>query len=498
MQQEQACYARQSVDKKDSISVETQLEKARQECDPKKPIEEYADRGFSGKNTKRPEFQRLMKDVKDGKISRIVVYKIDRFSRSLMDFANAWDILSSHKVDFISVNEKFDTSTPIGKAMLFILMVFAQLERETIAERVTDNYYARATQGSWMGGPAPYGFDIGRIDVMGRKVPTLQPNDKMYHVQRIFSLYAEGEGMALGKIAGILNAEGIPAAQRKTWNNVSLARLLRNPVYVKADADVYAYYKSLGVKVNVPLSEFSGIYAGMLVGKRGASTRQRKKIEEFVFVLANWNGIIPSEQWLACQSRLAENRQIKNTGKGMHTWLSGLIRCGKCGRSVRVSIDYTNPSKKRYMMCTGRIDHNCDNLITVRLDDIEKEVEEQITEILEHCTDEPIEVEVKGLSADEKIELTKMEEQITNLMSVVTSGKVSEYTLRYIDDEIQKIETRRSELAAHMQERSVKHHITYEHINFKDLSFEERKIVAASYIKEVLITGEDVEIVWLV
>ncbi len=495
---QQACYARQSVDKKDSISVETQLEKARMECNPKEPIEEYTDRGFSGKNTKRPEFQRLMKDVREGKISRIVVYKIDRFSRSLMDFANAWDILSSNKVDFISVNEKFDTSTPIGKAMLFILMVFAQLERETIAERVTDNYYARATQGSWMGGPAPYGFNIGRIDVMGRRVPTLQTNDKIYHVQRIFSLYAEGEGMALGKIAGILNDEGIPAAQRKTWNNVSLARLLRNPVYVKADADVYAYYKALGVKVNAPLSEFSGTYAGMLVGKRGASTRQRKKMEEAVFVLANWNGIISSEQWLACQSRLADNRQIKNTGKGLHTWLSGLLRCGTCGRSVRISVDHKNPSGKRYMMCTGRIDHNCDNLITVRLDDIEKEVEEQLTEILDHCEDKPIEVEVKGLSAEEKIELIKMEEQISNLMEIIVSGKVSEFTLRYIDDEIRKIESRRNELAHHIKEQSSKRHITYDHIDFRTLSFEERKIVAVTYIKEVLITGEDVEIIWSV
>lgn len=494
----QACYARQSIDKKDSISVETQLEKARQECSPEEPIEEYTDRGFSGKNTNRPEFQRLIKDVREGKISRIVVYKIDRFSRSLMDFSNAWDILSSHKVDFISVNEKFDTSTPIGKAMLFILMVFAQLERETIAERVTDNYYARAAQGSWMGGPAPYGFDIGRLDVMGRKVPTLQPNENMVNVKRIFRLYAEREGIALGEIAKLLNNEGIRAARRRTWNNVSLARLLHNPVYVKADADIYAYYKSLGVKINVPLSEFSGIYAGMLIGKRGASSRQRKKMEEAVFTVANWEGVIEADQWLACQGRLAKNKQIKNTGKGRHTWLSGLLKCGQCGRSVRICIDRKNPSKRRYMMCTGRIDHNCGNLITVKLDEIEKEAEERLTEILDHCKDEPVVVEAKGLSAEEKMELKKMEEQAANLMNVIASGNVSEYTLRYIDDEIKKIESRRCELTERLQEQSVKRHVTYEHIDFRTLSFEERKIVAAAYIKEVMIVGEDVEIVWIV
>ncbi|MDE6687302.1 MAG: recombinase family protein, partial [Lachnospiraceae bacterium] len=175
----QACYARQSIDKKDSISIETQIELAKKECIPEEDIEEYRDKGYSGKNTRRPEWQRMMRDVQEGKISRIIVYRIDRFSRSLLDFSNAWEIMKDHNVDFISVNEKFDTSTPIGKAMLFILMVFAQLERETIAERVADNYYARTKLGNWPGGPAPYGFQNGLIEIAGNKCPTLIENDLM-------------------------------------------------------------------------------------------------------------------------------------------------------------------------------------------------------------------------------------------------------------------------------------------------------------------------------
>ncbi len=91
-----------------------------------------------------------------------------------------------------------------------------------------------------------------------------------------------------------------------------------------------------------------------------------------------------------------------------------------------------------------------------------------------------------------------MEEQIANLMKIIVSGKVSEYTLRYIDNEIRKIESRRNELADHIKEQASKRHITYERIDFRTLSFEERKIVAATYIKEILITGGDVEIVWSV
>ena len=176
-----ALYARQSVDKKDSISIETQLEFARKESR-EGEYREYLDKGYSGKNTKRPDFNRMIADAESGVIHRIIVYKIDRFSRSLLDFTNIWEMLARNGVEFVSVNEKFDTSTPIGKAMLFILMVFAQLERETISERVTDNYYQRAKLGRWTGGPAPYGFAVGRIygDRIERGIPTLEANENCH------------------------------------------------------------------------------------------------------------------------------------------------------------------------------------------------------------------------------------------------------------------------------------------------------------------------------
>ena len=151
-----AIYARQSIDKADSISIETQIELCKRECDPRAAdIKIYADKGFSGKNTNRPQFEELMKDINDGLVDKVIVYRLDRFSRSIADFGQAWENLQKRNVEFISINEKFDTSTPMGRAMLHIIMVFAQLERETIAERVKDNYYSRIKQGNWPGGPAP-------------------------------------------------------------------------------------------------------------------------------------------------------------------------------------------------------------------------------------------------------------------------------------------------------------------------------------------------------
>ena len=232
-----AVYARQSVEKKDSLSIAGQIDLCRRTAGGGE-LRVYKDAGYSGKNTERPAFQQLMKDIRADRIGTLYVYRLDRFSRSVADFGQLWEVLQEHHVEFVSVNENFDTKTPMGRAMLHIIMVFAQLERETTAERVRDNYYRRAALGAWPGGPAPYGFDNGRARGRdGREVPSLIPNDKAAVVQRIFQEYA-AEGMSLGLLARKLTTEGIPAPKRATWDNVTLSRLLHNPAYAMADEQV--------------------------------------------------------------------------------------------------------------------------------------------------------------------------------------------------------------------------------------------------------------------
>jgi len=152
-----AAYGRQSVDRKDIISIESQLEFCRHEL-MGGGFKEYVDRGFSGKSADRPKFQELIGDIKAGLIKRVVVYKLDRISRSILDFAKMMEIFQEHGVELISSTEKFDTSTPMGRAMLNICIVFAQLERETIQKRVADACHSRSMRGFKLGGPAPYGF----------------------------------------------------------------------------------------------------------------------------------------------------------------------------------------------------------------------------------------------------------------------------------------------------------------------------------------------------
>ena len=108
----------------------------------------------------------LVEDIKRGLIARVVVYKLDRISRSILDFANMMALFQEYNVEFISSTEKFDTSTPMGRAMLNICIVFAQLERETIQKRVQDAWYARCQRGFKMGGRAPYGFRTEPIVIL--------------------------------------------------------------------------------------------------------------------------------------------------------------------------------------------------------------------------------------------------------------------------------------------------------------------------------------------
>ena len=126
-----AAYARQSVEKKNSLSIEGQIDLCQKAAGQELTV--YEDKGYSGKNTERPAFQKLIRDIKYGKISRLYVYRLDRFSRSVADFGNLWEILQANNVEFVSVNENFDTSTPMGRAMLHIIMVFAQLEQSARA-----------------------------------------------------------------------------------------------------------------------------------------------------------------------------------------------------------------------------------------------------------------------------------------------------------------------------------------------------------------------------
>jgi len=146
----------------------------------------YDDGGFSGANTQRPALQRLLADVDAGKVDCVVVYKYDRLSRSMLDFLQLLDFFKKRGVSFVSVSQRFDTSTPMGEVTLNILLTFAQFERQMTAERTRDKMRAVWKRGRWTGGMPPLGYDI--VPEGGRLVVN---KDEAGCVVAIFQLYLE-------------------------------------------------------------------------------------------------------------------------------------------------------------------------------------------------------------------------------------------------------------------------------------------------------------------
>ena len=492
----EAIYVRQSKDKKDSLSIEGQIERCRLECSRPDTAFIYADRGFSGKNTFRPGFQKMQHDVKEGKISKIIVYRLDRLSRSILDFGQFWNVLDQNQVDFVSVNEKFDTSTSMGRAMIYIIMVFAQLERETIAERVTDNYYTRIKRGNWPGGPAPYGMKNIKIkDEEGKDVPSLAYTEEFEIVKEIFYRYATEE-VSLGEIGRDLTTRQIPCRKRKAgWDNVALARILHSPVYVQADEDIYLYYRSRNIgKISNNIEEFNGNSSAQVVGKRAGNVRKYTSLEDQVLSLTNFEGKIPSDIWLRCQSRLEKNRQIGNSGKGKNTWLSGLLKCGNCGYSLTVRKWHG----KKYLYCSGRANlHICDKQsFSQQVDELESEVQKELEKILEECNREQIPVENTEKEKKIRKQLREIEDKIQKLMACMQEA--SDISMKYINSELEKLDERKSELLKQYETPKKNEKQYYKGIDFEELDFEEKKMTAQAFIERINVYDDEIEIIWKV
>lgn len=499
-----AIYARQSVDKKDSISIESQIEECKKELDSnidnESDVKTYPDKGYSGGNINRPHFTEMMEDIKSGKINKVIVYKLDRLSRSLADFLDIWSVFGKYNVVFVSRNDKFDTSTETGKAMLKILMVFAELERNQIQKRVKDNYYARGRKGMYLGGPPPYGFNKETSAIDGRKTSKLVPNENMDIVRRLYLLY-EG-GKSLGEISSMLNEEGIRAHNGGNWDSLKISRLLHNPVYVRANADVYLYYKNRGSVISNDVTEFLGTNGCYLYGKRDRNAAKYTSVKDHVLSLALHEGIIDSDLWLTCQYRLDENRQIGNSGKGKYTWLSGLTKCGKCGYAMTV---VTNRGK-RYFSCRGKTNlHKCDGQsVPIHVEDIERSVEKELLKKLRNIKNtslsikNPLDLEINRTKA----EIAKVAEDMDAYTEQIPHASAA--TMKRINEKLDKLDNQKTALNEELKKKMLESNVVYVD-NFSVSNFlnswatysiQEKKEVAYRFISKVKIFDGEIEIEW--
>lgn len=291
----------------------------------------YEDAGKSAKNTKRPAFERMMNDLRNGLISHVIVYKIDRISRNLVDFSMMYDEFKKYEATFISLNEQFDTSSAMGEAMLKIILVFAELERKMTSERVAAVMLDRASQGKWNGAKVPLGFKWSD----DKKFPVIDTNEAE-RVKMIYEMY--DKGMRTPGIVKYLNENNIPTKRGGRWTTKTIADIIRNPFYKGTLR--YNYRKSSRGKI--------------------------KPKDEWVVIENNHEPLIDPVLWDRCNQTMDENNTGLNAPGRPHTphhihVFGKLLKCASCGETLRSDRDYMrkNGFRPSIYACSNRRAYYC-------------------------------------------------------------------------------------------------------------------------------------------
>lgn len=329
-------------------------------------IKIYEDEGFTGANTNRPQFQKMLTEFQKGNYCMLIVYRLDRISRNVLDFCSLKDQLSNWNIDFISITENFDTSTPMGTAMLMITSVFAQLERDTIAERIKDNMYELAKTGRWLGGTTPLGYTskkIEHISIDGKKRSLYQltfDEEEIEKVKLIFDKYKELK--SLSKLEGYLIQNNIKTRNGIYFSRFALSNILKNLVYCKADQDIKNFLKSKTVEIFENGSKFDGKCGLISYNKRikkksrNGKTRndQIKDITDWIVSIGKHEGILNGKDWIniwEIMEKKAQNKRIIKTNSKIESILSGILRCKNCNSFMRPKVlkTYDEKGKRNFM-----------------------------------------------------------------------------------------------------------------------------------------------------
>lgn len=320
-----AIYCRKSVFVEGSVSIETQINLCKDYITKKytnAKFEIFEDEGFSGGNTNRPAFQKMLKLIELNQLDIVICYKIDRIARNTLDFLNTLEKFKNNNVELISVSEGFDPNTQMGKMMLTLLASFAEMERSNIQQRVSDNMLSIAKKGRWTGGSAPTGFinsEKGGLEISNGDL-----------ICDIFNM----------KYNNCLNSEIITYAKTKhkhTFSGVTLAAAFRKPIYVKSSESVSLYLKHKGYTV---------------IGEENLTTSYltyTDKNSKYA-VVSNIPGLINPEVWLAVNKQMDKNISREGNRFSEKYWLTKTLHCKYCGKTY---CGHTKTTKTKYYKKDG-------------------------------------------------------------------------------------------------------------------------------------------------
>lgn len=388
--------------------------------------------------------------------------------------------------------------------MINIIMVFAQLERETIQLRIKDNYFARAKNGSFVGGNVPYGYINKKVNLNGKMVSILEQDaDKIENVKKMYNLYIQNK-----TIRSI--AREFSEKEGYLITDKFIRKILANPIYVKADISIYNYYKQEDYKIYNKPEEFNGKKGIIIYGKEiGKKHRILTKKEEQLIVLVKNKPILESKDFLHVQEKLKMNK-ITTTAKkrSKYTWLTGILKCKDCKRSVGVKIT----KNYKYLMCSKhRLYNACTNTTCYKLEEVENVIYSKICSYLldldlEKLSKKDVDTKIIDTLNNLNIKKINFQTQLDNLINAIASGtnldnifknKIKEINqkLKETEKEIYTIENKINNQKNNINIDLYKKSIDLFLNNFNDMSIEDKHSLVKIFVKEIYINNNNVEII---
>lgn len=425
-----AIYARKSriTNKGDSIGVQFKqcADYAKKELglDEEYEFLQYEDKGLSGYFSDRPDFQRMLHDVQDGKIKAIVCYKLDRVGRKTADLIRLMDFLEMYHVDLLICSNGINTASGLYKIFIQIFAVIAEFERDTLTERIVDNMMELAKDGRWLGGNTPMGFTARRVTTGSGKGKSAYsyleslPEEKCM-VQRLYEIFRTTR--SIQTTAKQMNEEGFHTPSGAAFNASTTRLVLRNPIYCTADKRSYDYFIDHDGNVFGDMIEFDGTHGlsaynktdqekyegsdSTFISPKYVQTIESKPVSEWIIAVGRHEGFISSEQWIEVQELLdAIAEKYNRPHRKTNALLAGLVHCPYCGRRLSViseSDRWTNGKPRFKYVCPGYRKKECnfkavdgvllDEFVVQQLSELSDENSERFRRILEIKIEEVLE-----------------------------------------------------------------------------------------------------------
>ena len=449
-------------EQEDNYSIPEQIERMKKYCESRDWMvyKIYTDSGYTGSNMERPGLQDMIKDCKSGKLDMVLVYKLDRLSRSQRDtLFLIEDVFDKNGVGFTSMTENFDTSTPFGKAILGVLAVFAQLEREKIKERTMIGKDSRAKEGKWHGGKwVPIGYDF--VDGM------LYVNEyEALQVRTIADLFLKGTPVRT--IERLMTGKGYKHKHGE-WDAKTIRRVLSNPVYIGMIKNRDTWYKGLH------------------------------------------DPILDKKTFDAIQDLMEKRRKQYGAAKPHQSLLGGILYCKKCGaRYARQSYNgifsymcYSRSKKMKKMIK----DPNCKNM-NYRMEVLEQGILDElrklaidpnrVEEVRENRPVSDVSEKIKAITS----EIAKIDTQISKVMDLYALGTID---LDVISDKVSSLNEQKTALSKELDSMNIPEQETMTTQEVMDIAslmkddmpLEDKRNIVQSLIYYIEIDDDDVIIHW--